>query len=359
MKKWTYAAIGGAVIAMTLSVAVIATNSKIVLKTKAGSPEYTLTLNDINSPNVSGQTSVDKDYSEFITLRYEGTNMSTKSGRHIVMGDGGSITTTKQMRKITSVKVTAPVNTSNKLVLFTGYTLEDITAKKYVYPITGTSAVTVPVACNFFKLYSSATYGISEMVITYECPADESSYVAPATNPNHVLLFGGGTLTYDDQGVGTLTKGQTVVADELGSRLNYTLLDYSIDVYYSGTQEDISSYNLGLQLHKHTNSNGSPSQAFQIGPKAWSGEGNIDFKVSGTSRATGTYELSRNTWYTFRVVVTTREGGFLVKFYIDGTEVISSERLDTGYQTKYCGLRQDNTTNLSTKFKNTVITGSN
>ena len=343
---------------VTASVFAISSAKDSMSQLAATDEPYTLTLNDSNSPTISG-TEVTKDFSNFIQLRYAGSNMSTKSERHIVMGNGGTITTTKQIRKITRLEITAPVNTNNKLAVYAGYTAQDIEDKTYAYPVTGTSKVTLNLSCNYFQITSSATFGISQIIITYECPTDESSYVKPIGGDVHRLVYNGGTLTYND-GVGTLTQGQTIYTDSLGSRYSYTTLDYSMDVYYDGTAESISSYNLGIQVHKHVlSSNNAPSAAFQVGPVAWSGENNIALKVSGTTQASGTYELTRNTWYTFRVTVAPSSTSFIVTFYINGTEVIKSTRGNLGFADRVIGIRQDSSTNLSTKFRNVTLTGSN
>ena len=360
MKKWTYAAIGGAVIAMTLSVAVIATNNKIVLKTKAGSPEYTLVLDDTNSPNVSGQSDVTKDFSEYISIRYQGTSMSTKTGRHIVMGSG-TISNTKQIRGITNIKVTAPVNNNNTLAVYVGYTLEDIAAKKYAYSVVGTNQVSIDTDCNFFSICGSATFGLSNVTITYDCPSDLSKPEAP-TDPDTQKLVYGGTkkaLTINN-GAGTFIDCQTVVTDANGLPYSYKYATFSVEFNFpTAVVNSTTDYNFGLQAQKCMNADGSPSAAFQFGMTNFS-TGAWAMKVSGTAQDSGTLAspLVANTWYEFKVEITAGST-YTLKCYIDGELISNTSRGSLGRNAYNYGMRFGQGSLGTVSFRNMSLTGHN
>ena len=363
MKKWTYAAIGGAVIAMTLSVAVIATHDKVVFKTKAGSPEYTLVLDDTNSPNVAGQTDVTKDFSDYISIRYQGSDMSTAAERHVRMGNG-TISNTKQIRGITNIKVTAPVNTSDNLTLYVGYTQEDITAKKYAYSIIGTEQVSVDTKCNFFMLYSGGTYGISNLTITYDCPSDLSKPETP-TDPDTQKLVYGGTkkaLTINN-GAGTFIDCQTIVTNADGLPYSYKYGTFSVEFKFpTAVINSSTDYNFGLQALKYMNANGSPNAAFQFGMTNFSA-GKWAVKVSGSSKVTGTLAspLVADTWYEFKVEITTGDADhpYTMNCYIGGELISSSLRYSLDRNLYTYGMRFGQGSLGTVSFRNMSLTGHN
>lgn len=360
MKKWTYAAIGGAVVAMTLGVAVFATQNQVVLKSRASVPEYTLVLDDTNSPEIVNGTSADKDFTPYISLHYEGNSLSTKEGRHIVMGNG-TIANTKQIRMITNIKVTAPVNTSNNLTLYVGYTAADITAKKYAYSIIGTTEVSVDTNCNFFMLYSGGTYGISNLTITYECPADESMPEAPTAPDTQKLVYGGSNkaLTIEN-GAGTFKDCQTIVTNADGLPYSYKYATFSVEFKFpTAVINSSSDFNFGIQGQKYMNADGSPSAAFQFGITNFS-TGAWAMKVSGSSKDSGTLAspLVADTWYEFKMEITTGST-YTLKCYIDG-ELISNTQRGTLSRNLYTyGMRFGQGSLGTVSFRNMSLTGHN
>ena len=360
MKKWTYAAIGGAVIALTLSVAVIATHDKVVFKTKAGSPEYTLVLDDTNSPTIVDGTSADKDINEYISFHYEGTSLSTASGRHIRMGSG-MLYNTKQIRGITNIKVTAPVNTTDTVTLFVGYTLEDVTAKKYAYSIIGTSEVSIDTTCNFFGIYGSKTFGLSNVTITYDCPSDLSKPEVP-TDPDTQKLVYGGTkkaLTINN-GAGTFIDCQTIVTNADGLPYSYKYATFSVEFKFpTAVVNSTTDYNFGLQAQKYMNADGSPNAAFQFSMTNFS-TGAWAVKVSGESKASGTLAapFTADTWYEFKVEVTTGST-YTLKCYIDGELISSTSRGSLGKNLYTYGMRFGQGSLGTVSFRNMSLTGHN
>ena len=358
MKKWTYAAIGGAVIALTLSVAVIATHDKVVFKTKAGSPEYTLVLDDTNSPNVANQTDVTKDFSDYISIRYQGADMSTAAERHVRMGNG-TISNTKQIRGITNIKVTAPVNTSNNLTLYVGYSLDDIAAKKYAYSIIGTSQVSIDTKCNFFMLYSGGTYGISNLTITYDCPSDLSKPEAP-TDPDTQKLVYGGTNKALDNNAGTFKDCQTIVTNADGLPYSYKYATFSVEFKFpTAVINSTTDFNFGIQGQKYMNADGSPSAAFQFGitnfsTSAWA------MKVSGGVKDSGTLAspLVADTWYEFKMEITTGST-YTLKCYIDGELISNTSRGSLNRNLYTYGMRFGQGSLGAVSFRNMSLTGHN
>lgn len=363
MKKWTYAAIGGAVIAMALSVAVIATNNKIVLKTKAGSPEYTLVLDDTNSPTIVDGTSGNKDINEYISFHYEGTSLSTASGRHIRMGSG-ILYNTKQIRGITNIKVTASVNTDNLLLLYVGYSLEDVTAKKFAYPIKGTAEVSIDTTCNFFAISGTKTFGLSNVTITYDCPSDQSKPEAPTAPASQKLVYGGSkkALTIEN-GAGTFIDCQTVVTDANGLPYNYKYATFSVEFKFpTAVINSTTDYNFGLQAQKYMNDDGSPNAAFQFGITKFS-TGAWAVKVSGSSKASGTLAspFVADTWYEFKVEITTGDADhpFTLNCYIDGALISSTLRYSLEKNMFNYGMRFGQGSLGTISFRNVSLTGHN
>ena len=361
MKKWTYAAIGGAVIALTLSVAVIATHDKVVFKTKAGSPEYTLVLDDSNSPTIVDGTSGDKDINEFISFHYEGTSLSTATDRHIRMGSG-ILYNTKQIRGITNIKVTAPVNTDNLLTLFVGYTLEDVTAKKYAYSIIGTSEVSIDTKCNFFGIYGTKTFGLSNVTITYDCPSDLSKPEAPTDPDTQKLVYGGNNKALDNN-AGTFKDCQTVVTNADGLPYSYKYATFSVEFKFpTAVINSTTDFNFGLQAQKYMNADGGPNAAFQFGITKFS-TGAWAVKVSGTSRDSGTLAspLVAETWYEFKIEISVGEGDYpyRLKCYIDGELISNTLRYSLSKNLYTYGMRFGQGSLGTVSFRNVSLTGHN
>lgn len=327
---------------------------------RAENLSYTLTLDDTNQPNLISATEADvNNITDYIAFSYTGTNMSKKSGRHIVMTGGGTITLEKQIRGIKKIKVTAPVNTDSKLVLFTGYTKEDVDNNKYGYPINGTSEVVVNVDCNYFKLYDRTTFGISSLVIEYECPSDGSSATKPTGDDKLALSYGGTnkTLTYDD-GVGTFMDCQTNVVNPNGVPYSYKYSTFQVDVKFPSAFEGQTNSNLfGMQLQKTTSANGSVYKAVQFSVTSLTGENNLAVAVNSAVRENATYALEAETWYTFKTVITANDTSFTLSCYINDTLVNSSTRQDLGWDLYYYGLRNGAALG-GIQFKNLSLTGS-
>ena len=360
MKKWTIAVASGAVIAMALSAALVATNSKIVLKTKAGSPEYTLVLNDTNSPEIVDSTSADKDINEYISFHYEGTSLSTASGRHIRMGSG-MLYNTKQIRGITNIKVTAPVNTDNLLTLFVGYSLEDVTAKKYGYSIIGTSEVSIDTTCNFFGIYGTKTFGLSNVTVTYDCPSDLSKPEVPTDPDTQKLVYGGTNkaLTIEN-GAGTFKDCQTVVTNADGLPYSYKYATFSVEFKFpTSVINSTTDFNFGLQAQKYMNADGSPNAAFQFGITNFS-TGAWAMRVSGASKDSGTLAspLAADTWYEFKVEITTGST-YTLKCYIDGELISNTSRGSLGKNLYTYGMRFGQGSLGTVSFRNMSLTGHN
>jgi hypothetical protein len=360
MKKWTIPLIAAMAITTTFSVITLARRSPTFVNSRATPVEYTLTLDDTNSPEIVDSTSADKDINEYISLHYEGTSMSARSGRHIIMGSG-KFYNTKQIREITNIKVTAPVNTDNLLVLYVGYTLEDIIAEKYAYSIIGTSQVSIDTKCNYFGLYSSKTYGISNVTITYGCPSDSSKPEAPTAPDTQKLVYGGSNKKLViDNGAGTFKDAQTVVTNADGLQYNYKYATFSVEFKFpSSVIASSSDSNFGLQAQKYMNADGGPNAAFQFGitnfsTSAWA------VKVSGTSRDSGTLAtpLAADTWYEFKVVLSSGSS-YKMDCYIDGTLISSTQRGSMGKNLYTYGMRFGNGSLGEISFRNMSLTGHN
>ena len=363
MKKLIVSAVASLSIAAICSVALLATHTPTALRTKATPEEYTLTLDDTNSPDVAGKTSVDKDFGDYITMHYEGADLNTKAERHIMMSNG-RITSLKQIRSITNIKVTAPVNTNNALVLYVGYTLDDITAEKYAYSIMGTSQVSIDTRCNYFALYSSATFGIKSLVVTYECPSDKSKPEAPTSPDTQKLVYGGSNKSLViNNGAGTFKDAQTVVTNADGLQYNYKYATFSVEFSFPSTLIASSSdTNFGLQAQKYMNADGSPNAAFQFGITNFS-TGAWAMKVSGTSRASGTLAepLVAGTWYEFKVVILAGTGSspYQMDCYFDGTLLSSTQRGSLGKNLYTYGMRFGSGALGDVSFRNMSLTGHN
>ena len=360
MKKRVLIIVSTAVMAMTVSAVMIATHNQNVLRTKASTPEYTLVLDDSNSPTIVDGTSADKDFGEYISLHYEGTSLSTASGRHIRMGSG-ILYNTKQIRGISNIKVTAPVNTSNLLTLFVGYTLEDIEAKKYAYSIIGTSEVSVDTKCNFFAIYGTKTFGLSNVTITYECAADSSKPQAPVNPDTQKLVYGGTNKALSiDNGAGTFKDCQTIVTNADGLPYSYKYATWSVEFKFPSTVISSSSdFNFGLQAQKYMNANGSPNAAFQFGITNFS-TGAWAMKVSGTSKDSGTLAspLVAETWYEFKVEITTGST-YKLDCYIDDVLISSTQRGSLEKNLYTYGMRFGQGSLGAVSFRNMSLTGHN
>ena len=332
-------------------------NVNKLMKSSATDP-HVLVLDESNQPTIVSSTEAnDNNITDWIQFGYSGTSMSVKSGRHIIMGSG-RIETKKPITGITQIKVTAPVNTNNLLVLYVGYSQADLTAKKYAYSIYGTSEYTVDVSCNYFALSSSSTFGISNVTITYDCPTEA---VAPAGNDKLVATYGGSNkeISYDGD-IGKIKDAQSYVTNAAGVPYNYEVSTFQIDFKFnSSLLASTNDTNFGLQIHKYNNSNGSVNAAFQFGITNFS-TGAWAVKVSGTTRDSGSgLTLNDTDWFTFKTVITKNGSDYILKCYINDTEISSTTRGSLGKSTYYYGVRFGNGSLGYVQFKNLSLTGSN
>lgn len=348
----------GAVIAGNMS-----KNNEVINVGKADA-DYTLTLNDQNQPTAGAvDAEWTNDITDYVQFTYTGAYKSLASGRHIRYGDsGGAMVCTKQIRKINSISITLGVNTNSTAVLYTGYSLEDIENHNYAYRINGTAKTTFTVLCNYFSIESTAMFGVSEVIVKYECPNDESKAVVPVESGKMYKSSGSGSITYED-GVGSLTNCQSIVTDANGNAYSYKYVTYSVDLKF--TPELVASSvdkNCGLQAQKFVNADGSVNAAFQFGITNFS-TGAWAMKVSGTARASGVLAspLAANTWYTFKIVVVEGNGDspYRLRCYIDDTVISNTLRGSLGKTLHFCGLRLDTADYGAVQFKNVSVTGSN
>lgn len=349
---------------VTASVFAISSAKDNMSQLAATGEPHVLTLSDANSPTISG-TEVTKDFTDFIQLRYAGSNMSTRSGRHIIMGNGGTIANTKQIRGISNIKVTAPVNTkvssSDALTLYVGYSLDDISAQKYAYIIHGTSEVSIDTKCNYFSLTSTATFGISTIKITFECLGDGSKPEVPTAPDSQAMIYGvdDKELTIND-GAGTFKGGQTMVTNADGLPYNYKYAEFSVEFKFpAALLSSTTDLNVGLQGQKYTNADGGPNTAFQFGITNFS-TGAWAVKVSGTARDSGTLGVpfDADTWYEFKIVITTGST-YNLKCYIDDTLLSDTQRGTLSRNLFMYGMRFDSADFGLISFRNMSLTGHN
>ncbi len=361
MKKITYFLIGALAVGSAVGIAAAVRHAPNMLgEMRATGETYTLTLDDTNQPTITGGTSGILDVNEYIQFEYVGTGLSVKSGRHIVMSSG-TITSKKQIRKITNIKVTAPVNTNNNLTLYVGYSLADVAAQKYAYSIIGTSQVSVDTKCNYFALYSNATFGISTITITYECPGDESKYEVPTGSDSMKLVYGGSkkALTIND-GAGTILDGQTVVTNADGLQYSYKYVTFKVEFKFpANVLASSNDFNFGLQGQKYMNADGGPNAAFQFGITNFS-TGAWAMKVSGTSKDSGTLgsPFVADTWYEFKMVITAGSA-YTLNCYIDDVLLSSTSRGSLNKNLYTYGVRYGSGSYDAISFRNLSLTGNN
>lgn len=346
----------GAVIAGNMS-----KNNEVINVGKADA-DYTLTLNDQNQPVVTGaDDELTNNITDYIQFKYTGTGKSVASGRHMRYGtSGGAMICTKQIRKISSISVTLGVNNSNEAILYTGYTLEDIENHNYAYRIYGTAKTTFTVSCNYFSVESTKQFGISEVVVRYDCPNDESKAVVPAESGKMFKNSGDGSISYNE-GIGSLTNCQSIVTDANGNPYSMKYVTYSVDLKF--TPELVASSNdtnCAIQMHKFINPSGSLNAAFQFGITDFS-TGAWAMKVSGTAKDSGTLDtpLVANTWYNFKAILTAKNSSYTLNCYIDDVLISSTTRGSLGRILHQYGLRLDTANYGAVQFRNVSVTGSN
>ena len=335
----------------------------------ANDESYTLVLNDKNQPAAT-PSSNDRvmDHTPYIQIEYKGSSLSVASGRHIRFGSG-SFFNTKQIRKITSLKLNFGVLPSKGVVLYTGYTRDDIAAKTYSNPIyVANKDYTFNVACNYFEVYGSASYGLSSMTITYECPKDETLYEKPSSSLDKTVVHYGSANTGSSPC--TLTNGQVAFADGLNNKYNYAYFDLSIQIRcpnaFSG---DISNRHFGFQFHKTVSSAGALFYGYQM-EIVNLGSGTATFKLSKFANDTITdiatkedVAFTKGSFLTYHFVVT-KNAVDSSKYDFTATlgeTQLFNETLDSlGHFNRYLGLRHANVSgNAYPTYQNFTLTGSN
>ena len=332
---------------------------------------YSVSLNESNAPTLTGSV-VTHDLTPYMQFTYEGGDMSTGAGKHITMTGGGKISTSKQIRGIKQIEVNvsecnATKDATGRLILYVGYSMEDVTAKKYAYAIYGTGLNTIDTNCNYFAFESALTYTINSLKIKYECASDLSKAEVPTGSDMLNAKYGGAkkSVTNDGNGGGTILDAQSQVVNADGLFYNYKYLTFSVDLKFpTALLATTGDYNVGIQLHKYINFDGGVNSAIQFSIKNFS-TGTWAVKVSGTERSFGALSdkgitLNDTDYFTFKVVTTFESATTTVlKCYINDVLISKSNRGSLAKDLYYTGIRYSNGSFGAISFRNLLLTGNN
>ena len=332
---------------------------------------YSVSLNESNAPTLTGSV-VTHDLTPYMQFTYEGGDMSTGAGKHITMTGGGKISTSKQIRGIKQIEVNvSDCNATNeakgRLILYVGYSMEDVTAKKYAYAIYGTGINTIDTNCNYFAFESALTYTINSLKINYECASDLSKAEVPTGSDMLNAKYGGAkkAVTNDGNGGGTILDAQSQVVNADGLFYNYKYMTFSVDLKFpTALLATTNDYNVGIQLHKYINFDGGVNAAIQFSIKNFS-TGTWALKVSGSERTSGALSdkgitLNGTDYFTFKVVTTFKSAATTVlKCYINDVLISQTDRGSLAKDLYYTGIRYSTGSFGAISFRNLSLTGHN
>lgn len=151
--------------AIVVSVPSFALNNVFALGTRTNNTTTHIVLDNSNQPTITSGSGSLTTYNGYAHFSYE--EASVNATGHVSLNDGGTIYRNEASKSLETF--TATFSGSGSLTLQTGYSGYD--DRCYVYSLT--SGDPASVRGNYFKLISSGTTDISEIIIDFGCEEEE------------------------------------------------------------------------------------------------------------------------------------------------------------------------------------------
>lgn len=160
--------------AIVMSVPSFAINNVFAFRTRSNNAQH-FELNDSNQPSIDDSGSGSLTYNEFAHFSYTGA--SSNATGHVSLADGGTLFKNEASNSLSSFQVSF----SGNLILHTGYNGVEDTCYEYTLE----SGVSTEVKGNYFKLISSGTTDISEIIIDFGCEEEDIETHTPSSDWTH------------------------------------------------------------------------------------------------------------------------------------------------------------------------------